>query len=203
MNLIKPLFVMALLVCVSGCGTIFVNTQSDQSGRNIYNVLGGIDVGHNSQVGNLSSVNGGIDLGDHVTIKSAETVNGGIEAGTELKVEGNLETVNGSISLGTSSHVGGNLITVNGDIYVPNTQVKDNIETVNGDVSIIKGSIVYGDVIIGKSEGWFSDWSRAKPSIKIDSSSQVKGTIHLYKRVQLDISEDAKIGAIKKHYLQE
>jgi len=219
--LVKSTFILSFLLVASGCGTIHVNAHSNQDGQNLDSVFGGIEVGKNAKVGNVSSVNGGIDIdsgatvlnvetvnggieiGNDVNIENAETVNGGIEAGSGLTAKGHLETVNGEINIQQNGFVGGSVTTVNGDIEISKSEIVKNIETVNGDVTLKDGTLLNGDIVIGTSSGWFSNWGGKKLVITIDASSQVKGTIHLHKKVDLKIDESASIGNIKKYYLDE
>jgi len=220
-QVIKRTFVASFLLIASGCGTIHVNAHSNQQGQDLDSVFGGVEVGKNSKVGNVSSVNGGIaidsgatvlsvetvnggiEIGDDVNIKSAETVNGGIDAGSRLVVKGNLETVNGGIKIKKDGTIGGNVTTVNGDIEISKSKIEKNVKTVNGDVTLTDKTILNGDLVIGTSSSWFSNWNSEKLTIKIDATSQVKGTIHLHKKVELKIDKEASIGKIEKHYLDE
>jgi len=217
--LAKSILLLASISLMSACA-IKVGARGSSHG-NLDSVFGGIDVGKNAQVGNVSSVNGGIDidsgatvkkvdtvngsieLGNNVSIVSAETVNGGIDAGVALKVKDSLETVNGGIQVAGESKVGGSIITVNGDIELKDVQVEKNIETVNGDIELTEGTIIVGNIIVEKSNGWFSSFGGDMPIIKIDASSQVIGEIHLYQQVELKISNGAKVGEIKHHFLRE
>jgi DUF4097 and DUF4098 domain-containing protein YvlB len=215
---------ITLLLVSSGCA-VHVNAQTDTPNKDIESVLGGISVDKGAHVRDVSSVNGGIDLnsdstardvdavnggielGNNVTVKSIETVNGGIDSGSNLKVKQDILTVNGGIDIGKGSQIGGDIRTVNGGITLNQVSVGRNVKTNNGDIKLLSGTIVAGDLIIEKSDGWFSGWfsSDDEPDseIKIDDTSEVKGTIHLYKKVTLKISEKAKIGSIKKHYRQK
>jgi len=169
--------------------------------RDVSSVNGGVELGANSSARDVDTVNGGIDISSDVSIRSAETVNGGIDAEKNLKVEKSIETVNGGIEIGEGSLVGYDVQTVNGDIDLNKVTVTRNIKTNNGDISLLNGTRVNGDIIIEASNGWFSGWGDSdENTILIDDSSEVVGNIHLYKPVQLEISDKAKVGDIKHHY---
>jgi len=215
-NLMRTLLMGSAILVASSCA-IHVGAHNS-SGGDIDSVFGGINIDSGAKVGDLSSVNGGIsinshavaldvetvnggiDLADSVTITSAETVNGGIEAGSDLSVSKGLETVNGGISIGKGSRVGGDIETVNGDIELTNVIVEQNLNTVNGDISLTDSTVIKGDLIIDKSGSWFFSVSSDKVTITIDKSSSVQGTIHLYKKVNLEIAEGAEIGQIESHF---
>ncbi len=217
-KLTKILTIGCCVFVAWGCA---IHVGAHGSSGNLDSVFGGIDVESGAQVGNVSSVNGGIDIdsnatalkvdtvnggidiGHDVSIVSAETVNGGIDAGENLVVKNGLETVNGGIQLRLGSKVGKSIETVNGDIDLNNTVVEQDLKTVNGDITLENFTIIKGDLIIEKSGGWFSSMSNDKNVLVIDQSSTVVGTIHLYKKVKLQIEEGAKIGEIKEHFLRE
>ena len=213
---------LTCILIMSGCA-VYVNAQTDSPNKDIESVLGGISVdkgahvrdvssvnggielNSGSTVRNVDAVNGGIDVGDNVNVRSIATVNGSISTGHNLTVERSIETVNGGIDIGTGSQVAGDVRTVNGSISLMQVNVGQNVKTSNGDISLLKGTIINGDLIIDKSDGWFSGWfsSDNDTEIVIDDTSGVKGTIHLHKKVTLKISEKAKVGDIKKHYRQK
>lgn len=215
----RSLIFLCYVMLISGCA-VSVGAHDYISG-DLDAVFGGVDVGKNSTVGNISSVNGGIDiesgvtarhvntvngsieLSDRVSIESAETVNGGIDAGSSLVVKDSLETVNGGIQVGELGSIGGSVITVNGDIELARVTVDKNIETVNGDILLTNGTTIRGDLVIEKSGGWFSSIGSDKLVVKIDKSSTVVGTIHLHKKVKLEIDEGAKVGQVKEYFLRE
>lgn len=216
----RVVLLVGSIVITSGCA-VHVQANDHRPNKNYDSVFGGIDIDKNSSVGNLSSVNGGIDiasdatvrsvetvnggieLSNNVTLKSAETVNGGIEAGEGLSVEQNMETVNGGIQIGASSNIGGSLYTVNGDINLSGVIVGKNIKTVNGDMFLKNGTQIIGDLIVESSGGTIFGWGNESPTIEIDETSSVGGTVHLYKPAVLKISDDAKVGAIERHYKQK
>ncbi len=218
MNFFLRVSALFLIIAVSSGCAVKVRAGDNLSQRDYDSVFGGIDIDKGAKVGNLSSVNGGIDIGSNAVVKSAttvnggieigsqvqinsaETVNGGIEAGQGLLVSKNLETVNGGVVLQKGSSIGGSIVTVNGDIDLSGVSVKVNIETVNGDITLEDKTVINGDLIYQKSGGYFSGWGSEKPVLVIDSSSEVSGTIHLYRPVELKISEQAKVSDIKYHY---
>lgn len=187
-----------------------------RDGQNIDKVFGSVDIEQGDSVGQIESVNGGITLRDsstaedvhvvngsvrihdEVSVYSVETVNGSIRAGEHLTVEKNLVTVNGSISLQNGSRVKDDVTTVNGTIRLRSTEVGNNVSTVNGDI-ILQSSLVSGDVVFEKNRGWFNN-QEGRPKLEIDASSIVKGSVHLYRKVDLRIDENAEVGEIIEHF---
>ena len=219
MRLVKSLAIVSIILLHTGCASVHVQANSNERGRDIDSVFGGITVDRGASVRDVSSVNGGIelksdssarevdvvnggiDIGDNVQLRNVETVNGGIDAGEKLKVEKTIETVNGDIEIGRGGFVGFDVRSVNGDIELTKVSVERNIKTNNGDIRLVEGTLVKGDLIVEKSNG-FSSWglSADMPVIEVDEFSEVQGTIHLYKPVELKIDENAKVGDIKRYY---
>ena len=190
--------------------------HGNQNHHNIAKVFGGIDIDEGESVGKLESVNGGIVLRDNssadrvetvngsvrlyddVEVYSVETVNGSIHGGDNLKVERDLSTVNGGIELRAGTVVKDDVTTVNGTIRLRKTNIGRNVATVNGDIRILRGSIVSGDVVFEENHGMFNNWN--KPTLEVDADSVIEGTIHLYRKVNLKIDENADIQDIVEHF---
>jgi hypothetical protein len=79
------------------------------------------------------------------------------------------------------------------------TEVQRDIETVNGDIRLTDGSLVLGDVIFGEN-GWHSDRNNNLPRLVVDANSAIKGSVHLYRRVRLEIDAAADVGEIVEHF---
>ena len=136
-------------------------------------------------------------MANNVTADELATVNGSIKAGAYLKVSGDVRTVNGSIQLRENTEVGQSVRTVNGSINLRSTTVGEDLKTTNGDIELVS-SVVKGDIIfeeIGYS--WNND---SRPTLRIDATSEVHGTIYLRREVKLRISEDAIVGEIVREY---
>jgi hypothetical protein len=215
-----------LTLSTSGC-IIHVGGQDnkDIDKSDYSSVFGGVDVSENKQVGDLSSVNGNITIEDNVSardvnavngnieisnnaqVNELSTVNGDIQALTYLSVKRDVSTVNGNITLGAGSMVGGDVTTVNGDIYLTQTFVSDDIKTKNGSITLVKGSIVEGDIEFESQDdgGWWSDKSREHnpPTLTIDESSDVKGTIILHQIVVLEIENPALLAKVERRYKEQ
>ncbi|MCH7816581.1 MAG: hypothetical protein IIC60_08430 [Proteobacteria bacterium] len=189
--------------------------------RDISKINGGIRVAAAEQVGDISSINGGVDLAlgasayaintvnggiylhDQVIIVQAETVNGSIRLGEDVSVNGSLFSVNGSIRTNAGTVVENRVRTVNGKIQLLNTQVGGDVQTSNGDIILRHGSVIAGDVVIRGRHSWwerFFGFNRRPSDLTIDASSSVKGDIHLYRRVNLQIDDGAEIGDIIEHF---
>jgi len=181
-----------------------VNVGADDRVGNISSVNGSISLQRGSSAQEISTVNGGIKIEDDTSLVSAETVNGGIRIGEEVRVEEKVSTVNGGIRTGRGTDIGGKLTTVNGTIRLSQTNVSNDVQTTSGDIEIRNGSVIEGDVIVRKNSNWwkrvFGSNRRNRPEIDIDSDSIVRGDIHLYQEVNLDIEPGAQVGNIIEHY---
>jgi hypothetical protein len=215
-QLVKVAIVVAM---IGGCSTVKVSAGGDGHRRDFNAVFGGVTIERGAEVRDISSVNGGVEIeskviardvevvnggveiGDNVNLRRVSTVNGGIEAGESLVVDKTVETVNGDIHLGQGGNIGIDIISVNGDITLKGASIGNNVKTSNGDISLSNKTIVKGDIIIEKSRNFsFFGFSDNTPVINIDATSEVHGTIHLYKPVKLEIAETAKVGEVKRHY---
>ena len=107
--------------------------------------------------------------------------------------------MNGSIDLQKGTEVGDDVSTVNGSIYLEETEVQQDVETVNGDIRLSDGSVVQGDVVFGE---YGSNYHRPHnlPKLVVDASSAIKGSVHLYRKVQLQIDDDADVGVVTNKY---
>ncbi|MCH7743637.1 MAG: hypothetical protein IIB71_13350 [Proteobacteria bacterium] len=186
-------------------------------GSDISKVFGGVDIDRGLKVGDVDSVNGGIVLRDgssadrvetvngsvrihdDVSVYSVETVNGSIRAGRNLKVQDDVSTVNGGIDLQKGTIINSGVRTVNGTIGLSDTQVLRDVETTNGDIRLLHGSVVSGDVIFHQT-GSFLYGKINRPKLVVDADSVIKGAVHLYRQVKLEIAEDARVGEVIEHY---
>ena len=180
-----------------------IRVDAQERVGDVSSVNGGVDIRRGATANDVETVNGGIKLEDEVVVTSAETVNGGIRIGRNVTVKGSLETLNGGISTGAGTVIEESIKTANGKIRLRNTRVGADLQTSNGDIELRDGSVVEGDLIVRGKRSWFdrffSSHERAS-EIQIDSSSQVRGEIHLYRDVELRIADDAEVGGIVRHY---
>lgn len=182
-------------------GSISIEPE-DQVG-DVSTVNGGIRVERRANARTVSTVNGGIELQDEVVVDEAETVNGSIRVGQEVQINGSLQSVNGGIRTGAGTVVEDGVQTVNGRVRLYNTQVHQDVQTSSGDIDIRDGSSVEGDVIVRGRMGWWNRLfhsSRRSPELTIDESSVVKGDIHLYQEVDLNIADGSVEGEIIEHF---
>jgi hypothetical protein len=199
-----------------------VSVSADQPVGDVSSVNGSIHVASNGRAGKLKTVNGGIDLQDGAEVNDAVTVNGRIHLGNGVKVLGSLSTVNGSIraeeaveiahsvhsvnggiTFRTGSEVGADLRTVNGPVRLYNTHVKEDVVSSNGNITLAESSLVEGDVIFEAQRRWwgrFFNRNSRRPELNIDTSSMVRGDIHLYREVDVNIADGAGVGEILRHY---
>ncbi len=176
-----------------------IHVDEGENVGHVESVNGSITLRDNSTADKVEAVNGSIRIHDQVSVFSVETTNGSIRGGENLTVEDDLETVNGRIELRQGSVIKEDVRTVNGTIQLRATEVGNNVETVNGDIKILRGSVVSGDVVFEDNNGWFQR-SVNRPTLVVDADSAIKGTVHLYRKVDLEIDENAEVARVVEHY---
>lgn len=222
-TLIKNLTILITAISLSGC-IIHVGGKknNDSNYGSVSSVFGSVEVSEGKSVGNVSSVNGGIELHDNVvaqqvdtvngdidinsnvTVENANTVNGSIEAKSSFKSFGDVETVNGDISIQQDSEIQGVVKTINGDIKLNGVLVSKDVITKNGDVVLKNGSIVYGDLIYESQDNSnHKSYRFNRPELKIESGSQVLGSIILKQKIDLDIEDPELLKKVQHNYSQE
>ena len=70
-----------------------------------------------------------------------------------------------------------------------------NVSTVNGDVGVVDGAVVRGDLVVEKPNNRNKNKGR-KPRIVIGPGSGVEGVIELERKVELFISDTARVGGV-------
>jgi DUF4097 and DUF4098 domain-containing protein YvlB len=208
---------LALIVLLQSACVIEVKSGDHGHGHDVSKIFGGIEISEGSTANHVDSVNGSIILRDKstadrvetvngsiriyddVSVHSVETVNGSIRAGRNFKVDDEVTTVNGGIELQAGTVVRDTVSTVNGTIRLKETEVHRDVQTVNGDIRLIDGSVVKGDVIF-ESNGSFFHRDTGKPRLVVDANSTIEGSIHLYRKVRLEIDDNAVVGEIIEHY---
>ncbi len=187
-----------------------INIRSNEHTGNVSTVNGSVRMQQGARADRLKTVNGGIHLDDRVQVVDATTVNGNINVGRHAAVAGNLHTVNGAIRLEADSRTGGNVNTVNGLIQLTGAEVTGDLTTVNGNVLLRPGSVVGGDIVIRKNHSREGVASRllwplrnnrqSRNRIDIGADTIVRGDIHLYREVELNIDQAANVGQVFHHY---
>lgn len=154
-----------------------------------------INLGDNTNTGDVSSVNGSIRIGDGSLVKSVDSVNGSIKLGNDVTVEEGVEAVNGSINLEAGCEVGDDVTTVNGRVSMENARVAGDVETVNGKLAILDRSEVSGNVVVRKPGGW--NFGKRKPVyVEIGKDVVVHGDLIFEQPVELKLDKSAKVGEI-------
>ena len=180
-----------------------ITVESEDRVGDVSTINGGIRLYHGANAQEVATVNGSIELEDGVVVVLAESVNGGIRVGENITVNGSLETVNGGIHTEAGTVVEDRIVTVNGRVRLHNTQVGRDVQPSNGDIEIREGSTIEGDIVIKGQRRWWDrlfGFNRRPPEITIDSSSTVRGDIHLYRQTDLNIADGAEVGEIIEHY---
>ncbi len=161
-------------------------------------VNGSIRVDSGAKIESAGTVNGGVRIAGNVKSESLTTVNGSIKVGESSEVDGDIETVNGKISLGKGATVSDNLGNINGKIGLTSAEVGGDISTVTGDIDLAEGSVVKGNIKVEKPSNWsFGKRKNRKPRIVIGPGSSVAGIIDLEHKVDLFISETARVGGVE------
>jgi DUF4097 and DUF4098 domain-containing protein YvlB len=167
-------------------------------------INGRVQINRDATAGSVDTINGSIHIESGARIASAETVNGAIRLGRDVQVASGLETVNGGVHTDPGCLVSVNIKTVNGKIELRDTRVGGNLRTANGDIELRDGSVVAGDVIIRGKRSWLDRFltigNHRQSALEVDASSAILGDIHLYREVELRISDDAQVGDIIRHY---
>jgi DUF4097 and DUF4098 domain-containing protein YvlB len=180
-----------------------IRVSAEERVGDISSVNGGIDLGSGASAEKIDTVNGGIDLDERVVIDQAETVNGGIRLSRDVTVRGSLSTVNGGIQTNAGTVIEDRVSTVNGKIRLRDTRIGGHVQTSNGDIVLTDGTVVEGDIVVKGRRSWigrFFNFDRKPTEIIIDEESSVLGDIHLYREVNLEIADGAKIGDVIEHF---
>jgi len=132
-----------------------------------------------------------------VKADNLSTVNGSIKVAESVTVDGEIEAVNGRISVENGSSVADDVSNVNGKIALNGAEIGGDVATVTGDIDVVGGSVVKGNLIVEKPDNWgFGNKKTRKPRVVIGPGSTVKGNIELEHKVDLFISETAKVGGV-------
>jgi len=126
-------------------------------------------------VGKCRSVNGRVEVGNDSEVGDLQSVNGRISVGRNVEIDGDIESVNGSIRCDQEVNVRGKVATINGSIDLDKTDVRRNISTYNGHITLTNQSMVQRNIIIRDSKSR-SD-SRRPLKIRIEDNSVVEGDI--------------------------
>jgi len=178
-------------------GSITIGENAVVTG-DVQTVNGSIRVDAGAKLQDASTVNGGVRLADGVLSDNLSTVNGSIKVAESVTVDGTVETVNGRISIQKGSTVADGVSNVNGKIALTGAEIGGDVSTVSGDIDVVDGSVINGNIIVEKPSSWSFDKSHSKkpPRIVIGPGASVKGMIELERKVDLFISETAKVGGV-------
>ena len=159
-------------------------------------VNGSVRIDDGATVEDASTVNGRLTVGDNVRAENLKTVNGAIRVGTQATVAGSIKATNGKITVDDGSAVSGDVTNSNGRIELDATSVGGDITTVSGDIELNRGTVVAGDLIVRKPSNW--GWGKKdQPRVVIGPDVEVKGKLVFERKVELFVSESAKIGDIE------
>jgi len=176
--------------------TAFIALPATAIAKDKYSTVNSsINLGDNTNTGDVDSVNGSIRIGANSSVRSVDSVNGSIRLGTDVTVEEGVEAVNGRITLESGCEVGEDVTTVNGGLSLENTRVAGNVETVNGKIEILDRSEVSGNVVVRKPGGW--SFGKRKPVyVEIGKDVIVRGNLIFEQPVELKLHDSARVGEI-------
>jgi len=140
---------------------------------------------------------------DAAELRDISKVNGGIRVSSDATLHGSLTTVNGGIQTNPGTEIERRVSTVNGKIRLRDTRVGEDVQTSNGDIFLTDGSIIEGDIVVKDRRSWLNrifGFEGRNSRIIIDSNSAVRGDIHLYREVDLDIADGAEVGDVIEHF---
>jgi DUF4097 and DUF4098 domain-containing protein YvlB len=162
--------------------------------ENIAKANGSVRVTAAKPVGNVAATNGNVHLEDGAQAKNIETVNGGITIGRKATV-GSIESVNGGVSLDAGARAR-SIETGNGPITLDHARVGGDLRTKSGDIEVGEQSTVKGGIVVEESgTDWFG--KPRVPRIVIGPGAVVSGPLTFDRKVELFVSETAKVGHIK------
>ncbi|HEX7341932.1 MAG TPA: hypothetical protein VF269_06625 [Rhodanobacteraceae bacterium] len=175
-----------------------VDIAAGQTAGDISTVNGDIHIGHDASVHKARTVNGDILLGAHGTAQMLAAVNGDVTLKADARVLAGAGTVNGTITLHHGANVNGKVSSVNGKIVLDAAHVGDGLEIVNGDITVGANSRVEGGITVKKpNDDWHPNAHTHIPRIIIGPHAVVAGTLDFERKVQLYVSDSARIGPVK------
>jgi cytoskeletal protein CcmA (bactofilin family) len=174
-------------------------------------VNGGIHVGSDATVGQVTTVNGAVTLGTGDTAQSLHTVNGSIDVGAGTHIKGEVRTVNGGFNLAEGVDIAGDLSNFNGKMRLVGVHIGGSVKTRSGDIYVGSGSHIDGGLSVTAvnsdhgPDNWFTrllfgsddGFEHHVPTIIIAPGAVVSGTLHFERDVKLYVSSRAKIGPVE------
>ncbi len=176
-------------------GSVTIGEDATVTGV-VKTVNGSVRVDDGARIETASTVNGRVTIGDKVQAEDLKTVNGAIRVGSAVTVDGSIKTTNGKITVEEGTTVAGDVSNSNGRIELGGTSVGGDIATVSGDIELYQGTVVNGDLIVRKPSNW--GWGKKdEPRVVIGPGVEIVGDIILERKVELFVSESAKIGGVE------
>jgi DUF4097 and DUF4098 domain-containing protein YvlB len=172
-----------------------VEVAAGQHAGDVHSVNGSVRIGDGAVVQSAGTVNGSVELGEHAQASNLHAVNGRLSLGEGSRVSGNIQTTNGGIIMDPHADVAGSAITTNGSITLDRAHVGSGLETTSGDITVGEGSRVEGGIVVNETHSM--SWGSRDPRIVIGPHAVVTGTLDFRRKVVLDVSDSAQIGAVK------
>ncbi|GLX79452.1 hypothetical protein tinsulaeT_27920 [Thalassotalea insulae] len=193
------ILVSVLALGISGCS---IGNHAVQHGENVQTFAGNIDVTDYGSAGILDATNGNITVSHHAQVNSATTTNGNISIGDHSKVL-SVQTTNGNILLGKNTTVIREIKNSNGNIDIgQQAKLHSSISTVTGNITIASGVVIQGDIIFQPLGFLMAKFENQTPTLKLAKNVQLKGKIHLFRPVNLELNSAVAPENIIRHYLK-
>jgi hypothetical protein len=175
-----------------------ISVKAGQKADDVSTVNGSIHIDNEATITDAETVNGNISVGERVIANSLQTVNGSISLDDGSKVTEDVSTVNGALTLEKGADVGGKVANVNGAIRLTAAHVAGGIQTTGGDIEVGQDSKVEGGIHVEReSMGGFRFGKSKVPRIVIGPGAVVDGALRFERKVELYVSETAKIGPVE------
>lgn len=177
-------------------GSIKVGEDAVITGS-VETVNGSIRIGDNAQLEDVETVNGSLRIGDGVKTNDVSSVNGSITLGASVTVRGEVSTVNGRITVAQGSTISEDVSNINGEIKLSGAEVSGDLSTVNGDVLLLDAAVLQGNLTVERPQNQGKRWRDHLSKVIIGPGARVAGDIILEQKVELYISETARVGEVR------
>ncbi|NOU51329.1 hypothetical protein HG263_12400 [Pseudoalteromonas sp. JBTF-M23] len=189
-----------LVTSLFGLGACSVGDRVVRQGADAHLFAGNITVLDGQHVGLLEVTNGNVTLGKNTIYKRVDVTNGNIQIGA-LSQGGALSVTNGQIEILSNVEVSGDVIITNGTIIISEqSQINGTVETSTGDIIVKPAAQISGDLVFNKPGFISSQFENHTPTLKVGKDVKLKGKIHLYRPIKLELDDSINKELITIHY---
>lgn len=201
-KLFMVFIVTATTLGISGIGQCQDNVEStnkaievtrEKPAGDVTNVNGSVNLEANAKARDIRTANGAVILASGAQAARITTTNAAISLTGGAFVLGDIITTNGAVSATSKSDVHGAIHTVHGDVQINDAHVARGIHTTSGNIIIGAGAHVEGGITVDKQES-FLQWGN--PTVIIGPHAVVEGPLEFKQKVDLKVSDSAKIGPV-------